>query len=462
MTFARTSPASTVVAELDAETRGEVLVDGDPGYAAAFAPFNLATVHRPEAVLVAADAADVAAAVRVARRNGRRIAVQATGHSAAPADQETILISTRRLSAVTVDPQARTATVGAGAIWQQVLDAAAPHGLAALAGSAPHVGAVGYTVGGGLGPIARTFGLAADLVRAFELVTAEGELLTVDAEHHPDLFWAVRGGGAAFGVVTSMTIDLFPLATLYGGGLWFPAEDAHPLLHTWARWSADLPETVGTSIARLNLPPLPALPEVLRGRSLVHLRFAFTGDAAEGERLLAPMRAIAAPVLDTVAQIPYAALGAVHADPVDPMPAADRGILLRELPEAAVDSFLAVTSPAVRLPFVVAELRLLGGAISRHAAVPNVAGGRDAAYGLNAIGALVPPIAEHVPGALEAVLAALMPWSTGGVMLNFAGGTGPAAAERVRVGFGAENYERLSALRAAADPAGVFAPAARW
>ncbi|RIJ70983.1 FAD-binding oxidoreductase [Nakamurella silvestris] len=454
--------AGTLLTELDAATAGQVFGPGDTGYAAAFAPFNLSTVHQPEVVVVAADAADVAAAVGIAARAGRSVAVQATGHGAAPADQETVLISTRLLDTVTVDPQARTATIGAGAIWQQVLDAAAPYGLAALAGSAPHVGAVGYTLGGGLGPVARTFGLASDHVLGFEVVTAGGEIVTVDARNRPELFWALRGGGAAFGIVTSMTIDLIPLATVFGGGLWFAAEDAPALLHTWRNWTLDLPETITTSIARLNLPPLPQLPEPLRGRAVVHLRFASVGDEAEAAAQLDRFRTIATPLMDTVGRIPYAAIGAVHADPVDPIPAADRGIGLSDLPEAAVDSFLAVTSPAARLPFLVAEIRLLGGAVARQSAVPSAVGGRDAAYGLNAIGALVPPIAEHVPGALEAVLAALTPWSSGGSLINFAGSTGAVADARIQRSFAPEVYRRLVALRAETDPAGVFAASARW
>ncbi|WP_369138670.1 FAD-binding oxidoreductase [Modestobacter versicolor] len=456
-----TTPAA-LAAELAAATTGDVLAPGDDGWTEALAGFNLATQHRPELVLVAADAADVATAVRLAARTGRRVAVQATGHGAAAAGPGTVLVSTRRLTGLSVDPRARTATLGAGVRWQQVLDAAAPHGLAALAGSAPGVGAVGYTVGGGLGPVARTFGFAADHVRSLEVVTADGELRRVDAEHEPDLFWALRGGGAAFGLVTAMTVDLFPVATLYAGGLFFSAEVARTVLHRWRDWTQDLPETVSTSVARIDLPPLPELPEPLRGREVVHVRFAFVGDAAEGERWIAPLRTAATPLLDTVGELPYAALGAVHADPVDPLPAMERGSLLAELPPAAVEAFVAVTSPAADLPVMVAELRLLGGAVARPAAVPNAVGGRSAAYALEAVGVLAPPIAALVPQALETVLSAMAPWSTGGALVNFAGGTDRVAVDRVRQAFGDETWDRMVALREATDPDGVLSPAARW
>jgi FAD/FMN-containing dehydrogenase len=460
--FRTATSSAALAAELAASTSGAVLTPGDDGFAAALATFNLATQHRPELVLVAADAADVAAAVRLAARTGRRVAVQATGHGAAAAGPGTILVSTRELTDLSIDPDRRTATLGAGVRWQQVLDAAAPHGLAALAGSSPGVGAVGYTLGGGLSPVGRTFGFAADHVRSFEVVSAAGELLSVDADSHPDLFWALRGGGAAFGLVTAMTIDLFPVRTLYAGGLFFSAEVARTVVHRWRDWTRDLPETVSTSIARLDLPPAPELPEPLRGRSVVHVRFAFVGDAAEGARLLAPVRAAATPLLDTVGELPFAALGAVHADPVDPLPAMERGSLLADLPPAAVEAFVDVTSPATGLPIMAAELRLLGGALGRPPAVANAVGGRSAAYSLLAIGVPVPPIAALVPEALETVVARLAPWSTGGALVNFAGGTDRVAVERVRQAFGAETWARLVALRAATDPDGVLSPAARW
>ncbi|NEK60037.1 FAD-binding oxidoreductase [Geodermatophilus sabuli] len=458
-----TRPLSTadLATELAARTRGEVVPGADGSALPAVTPFNLATEHRPELVLLAADAEDVAAVVGLAAAAGRRIAVQATGHGAPAAGPDTVLVSTRALDGVVVDPTARIATVGAGATWQQVLDAAAPHGLAALAGSAPGVSAVGYTVGGGLGPVARTFGLAADHVRGFQVVTADGELVDVDAAHDPDRFWALRGGGAAFGVVTRMTIDLFPVATLYAGGLWFSADVARTVLHRWREWAAGLPEAVSTSVARLELPPAPALPPPLRGRSVVHVRIAHVGDPAEGARLAEPMRTVATPLLEDLGEMPYAALGAVHADPVDPMPVAERGLLLRDLPVDAVEAFADATAPG-RSPIMMAELRLMGGAIGRPAAVPNAAGGRSAALSLHVVGVLAPPIAAVVPAAIDDVLERMAPWSTGGSLLAFAGSGGPVADARIRAAFGPEAWERLVALREATDPDAVLAPAARW
>ncbi|MGY1714137.1 FAD-binding oxidoreductase [Geodermatophilus sp. SYSU D01106] len=423
--------------------------------------FNTATVHTPDLVVRASAPGDVASAVRLARDSGRRVAVQATGHGAAPAGPGTVLVLTGDLDGVHVDPAARTATVGAGATWQQVLDAAAPHGLAPPAGSAPGVGAVGYTLGGGLGPVARTFGFAADHVRRLTVVTADGDVVEVGPDRDPERFRALRGGGAAFGLVTSMTIGLLPVARLYAGGLWFTAEVARTVLHRWREWTATLPDAVSTSVARLDLPPDPRLPEPLRGRSVVHVRVACVTGPDEGARLVAPVRAAATPLLDTVGDLPYAALGTVHADPVDPMPAAERGVLLRELTAEAVEAFVDATAPG-RSPVTMAELRLMGGAAGRAPAEPDAVGGRDAAVHLHVLGVLAPPVAAAVPGAVDGVLERMRPWWTGAALVNFAGAPGPVTDARVAAGLDAASLSRLARLRAATDPAGVLAPAARW
>ena len=461
MTLSPTLSVAELADDLRRHITGRVVGSDEPDADSAAAGFNTATRHSPDLVVLAADADDVATAVRIAAAGGRRVAVQATGHGAPATGPGTLLIRTGALDEVSVDPAARTATIGAGATWQQVLDTAAPHGLAPLAGSAPSVGAVGYTLGGGLGPVARTFGFAADHVRRLTVVTADGDLVDVDAASDPERFWALRGGGAAFGLVTSMTIDLFPLSHLYAGGLWFTAEVARTVLHRWREWTAGLPETVSTSVARLDLPPSPALPEPLRGRSVVHVRIACVTTTEEGERLVAPLRAAATPLLDTVGALPYAALGAIHADPVDPMPVVERSVLLEEFPVAAVEAFLDATAPG-RSPVMMAELRLMGGALARPPAVPNAVGGRSAAVNLHAVGVLAPQIATLVPVAVEELLARLRPWSTGASLVNFAGAPGPLADERVSAGVGAQACARLAALRAATDPAGVLAPAARW
>ncbi|MER7504785.1 FAD-binding oxidoreductase [Nonomuraea pusilla] len=449
------TPSSALDA-LRGEVAGAVLAPGEAGFEEEAAGFNLAVRHRPALIVAASRAEDVAAAVRYARAHGLPVAVQATGHGAVQAADGALLVSTRAMRDVRVDPAGRTATVAAGCAWSDVIAAAAPYGLAPLCGSATGVGVVGFTLGGGIGPISRTFGFAADHVRRITVVTGDGVTRTVDAATEPDLFWALRGGKGGFGVVTSITVDLLPLTQLYAGGLYYAAEDAAPVLHAYREWAATLPESVTTSVAMLRLPPLPELPPQLRGRFTVHLRFAHVGAAQEGEALLAPMRAVAEPVLDAVGTIPYAAVDSIHRDPVDPLPVtAEHGMLLRDLTAETVDALLAAAGPQAQVPLAMVELRQLGGALAREPKEPNAVGGRDGAFSLLVLGAPVPELMETaVPAAVRAVADAAAPWWTGGALLNFQGGE--LAPQRVARAWPEETLARLARLRDVYDPADLF------
>ncbi|MCK0115667.1 FAD-binding oxidoreductase [Isoptericola sp. S6320L] len=437
---------------------GEVRTPGRAGYAETLPGFDLAVAQRPALVVQAATADDVARTVRGAAAHQLGVGVRATGHGAPATGPRDVLLDTSRLDRLEIDPQARTATVGAGVTWQAVLDAGAPHGLGGLCGSSPHVGVVGYTLGGGLGPLARTFGFAADHVRSLDVVTPAGEALTVTPTRHPELFWALRGGGGAFGVVTAMTFSLFPLRTVRAGALWFDVTDAAAVLHRWRELTTDLPDEVSTSVARLNLPPLPDLPAPLRGRAVLTVRYARHG--AGPDTLVDELRTVAAPLLDTVGDLPYARLGEIHADPQDPLPVVERGRTLTTLPAAAVDALLDAV-PAGS-PVLMAEVRLLGGAVARPPAVPNAVGGRDAAYSLFVVALGGPDRPAEAERGVRQVDAALAPWSTGGSLLNFAGKREPASSARVRTAYGAQTYDRLLRLRRRSDPRGVLDPSARW
>jgi FAD/FMN-containing dehydrogenase len=441
------------VADLELSVTGPVLVPGDPGLAAELAAFNTAHAPEPAVVVGATCSEDVAAAVRWASARGLSVAVQATGHGLVETLSGAVLITTRRMSDVTVDPVTRSARVGAGVVWRQVIDTAAPHGLAPLAGSSSGVGVVGYTLGGGVGPLGRRYGFAADHVRRARLVTPDGEIRDVDHRSDPELFWALRGGKGSFGIVTELEFGLVPVTGLHGGGLFFPGSAARDVLHAYRGWVATLPEETTTSVAILRLPPLPALPEVLRGRTVVHLRFAHLGPADDGAALLAPMRAVAPALIDTVADLPFAAADAIHMDPTDPLPAHERGTLLRELPAAAVDELLAAAGPEVELPLAIVELRHLGGALGRPAPVPNAVTGREAAFSCLVIGPMAAPVAGIVPGVVASVVDRLAPWSTGGSLLNFVGGRG---AQQVAGLWGADDRARLLAVKRRLDPAGVL------
>ncbi|WP_433383503.1 FAD-binding oxidoreductase [Actinoplanes sp. CA-142083] len=442
--------------EIDALRRrltGKITIKGDDAYAGLTAAFNLAVTASPAVIVEARDAQDVAEAVRFASAEGLAVAVQATGHGLAESLDGALLVHTGRLDECVVHPEERWARVGAGVRWQQVLDAAAPHGLAALSGSAPGVGVVGYTTGGGLGPVGRSFGWASDRVRAIELVTGDGVLRRVTAQDEPDLFWAVRGGKGALGIVTALEFDLIAQPTLYAGALYFDGADTAAVVHAWRDWSATLPIEATTSLALLQLPALPGIPEPLAGKFSVAVRFAWTGALPDGESALAPMREIAKPVIDAVQTIPYAAIGMIHNDPTDPMPVHEGAELLHDLPTEAVDALLAVAGPAAGSPQVIVELRHLGGALAEPPTYPSALCHRDAAFSLITIGVLAPPIADAVASHAGRVSEAMAPWTTGGVLPNLAAGVGE---ERIARSYDPETLARLLALAEQYDPANVL------
>ncbi|WP_430331498.1 FAD-binding oxidoreductase [Rhodococcus sp. ACT016] len=444
----------TDIDNLKGAVLGPVFLPDEPGYATEVFAWNVAVTPTPGVVVGATCAADVAAVVRWAGQRGLAVGVQATGHGVLPTSDDTVLISTKRMGEVAVDASSATARVGAGVKWRQVIDAAAPHGLGVVCGSSTAVGVVGFTVGGGVGPLSRTYGFGADNVRRIEVVTADGVVRSVDAEHDPDLFWALRGGKGNFGIVTAIEVGLIALPTLFGGGIFFAAEHTADVLDAYRRWARALPEEMTTSVALLRLPPDPGLPEPLRGRFVVHLRVAYVGPADVGVRLLEPMRAVAPAILDTVGEMPFSAVDAIHQDPVDPMPSCERGALLRELTAETIEALLDVAGPQCDVPLAMVEIRQLGGALDRMPEVPNAAGGRGAAFSLFVIAPLLPELADIAPGLVDAVVASVASSTADGAFVNFLGRASTPAD--VLGAWAPEDRERLLRIKHLHDPTNVF------
>jgi len=436
---------NSAVDRLVGRVRGEVLLPGDPGYEAELAGFNEIARHRPRLIVAAMHPDDVVAAVRFAGERGLAVGVQGTGHGIAAPDEHALLISTRRMNTVAVDPLSRTARVEAGAQWHQVIAAATGHDLAPLNGSSPLVGVVGYTLGGGLGPLGRQYGYAADHVTRFRIVTADGRHRTVTPEADADLFWAVRGGKGNFGVVTDLEFRLVPVHRLYGGGLYFPGELAAPLLRTWRDWTRRVPESMTSSVALLRLPGLPGVPGHPAGRLAVHVRIAFTGPAEEGERLVRPLRAVGAALADTVGEMPYTDVADIHQDPTEPLPYHERNIVLRDLDDTALERLLEVAGPDAECTEPMVEVRQLGGALSRPPAVPNAVGNRDGAFTLSTL---------SLPGSPDRVLAPLSGWGTGRRYLNFL--AGPDTADAAADCYDEQTHARLVRLKDRYDPDNLF------
>ena len=298
--------------------------------------------------------------------------------------------------------------------------------------------------------MARTFGLAADRVRSFDVVTGDGVLRRVTPTEHPDLFFALRGGKGTAGIVTAVEFDLVRLSSFYGGAVYFDGADAAAVIDRWRGWSAHLPEQATTSFVLFRLPPIPEVPPPLAGRLTLGVRFAWTGDPSEGARLLDEIRAVAPVILDDAAVKPYTAIDSVHADPVDPLSVIDPAILLTDFPAEAADRMLEVVGPGSDSTLVMVEVRQLGGAYAREGRHPAAFDHRAARYSL-----LVVAMAED-PGArprTENLFAALTSWDTGGIWPNFGPVHDVTSAQRA---YGAQTLDRLAAVTRKYDPHGVL------
>ncbi|MET7280370.1 FAD-binding oxidoreductase [Kribbella sp. NPDC005582] len=430
---------------------GPVLTASDEGFAAELAGFKTNVQHRPDVVVGIISAADAAAVVAVANETGTPVHVLATGHGLPAPVTEGIVITTSRLKGLTVDPATKTAHIEAGCRWGEVIAAAAEHGLAPIAGASGTVGCVGLVLGGGYGPLVRTYGVASDWVRGFELVTGTGELVTANATEHPDLFWALRGGKGGFGVVTSVDVELVELSTLYGGSIFFGTSEIESVFRTWVDWTTTLPETATTSAVILRLPPLEFIPEPLRGQTVLNVRFAYVGRPEEGAELLAPIRAAGSVLIDAVAEMPAAEIARIHNDPTEPTLSWDRGVLLGELDAGFADAFLGAVGPDQQVPLVAVEVRHLGGAASRDVPEGSAVGGRGGAYSLFMVGAPDPSLHEAVlPAVAERVLGGVQKWTSAENAVNLADGFAlPGSYEAC---WPAETLTRLGEVRATYDP----------
>ncbi|MET8117779.1 FAD-binding oxidoreductase [Micromonospora sp. NPDC005189] len=429
----------------------------DAGFVAECATYNLLNPLRPALVVGASCVADVQAAVRFAGNHGMPVAVSATGHQVRQPAAGAVLITLRRMTGATVDVVRRMARIEGGTRWQDVVDTAAAHGLAPVNGSSMTVGAVGYLLGGGLSPtLGRTRGYGADTVRAVEIVTADGQVRRVTAHCEPDLFFAVRGGKGNFGVVTAVEADLFEVRRLYGGAIYFAGEHAADVLHTWRDWAVGLPIEMTTSVAVQRLPPVPDLPEPIRGAFVVAVRVAYLGQSTEGESLVAKMRAAAPVLLDEVTDMPYAQVGRIHSDPVDPLPYVDRTTGLRALPPEAVDALLDVVGPNADCPLASVELRALGGALDHQAEVPNAVSSRGLPFVLFGFGVGPAEQAASLGAHLAKVIEAMQPWADERTVPNFLSADEATTPAAVRTVYGADLYDRLTRIKARWDPANMF------
>ncbi|AYG04609.1 FAD-binding oxidoreductase [Gryllotalpicola protaetiae] len=425
---------------------GPVLIPGDDGYAEELAGFNLTVTHYPKVIVGAAIDDDVRAAIEYARVEGLKIGVLATGHGSM-SPHGGLLISTRRMTELTVDANTQTVRVGAGVRWGEVIETLSGAGLAPLNGSSPLVGVVGYTLGGGIGPLGRLHGYASDHVLEMQVVTPDGRMRTVSPQLHSELHSGILGGKDSFGIVTSMKFRVFPHSRFFGGGLYFSGEHAHAVVDGWSRWLLRAPDEVSTSIAFLRLPDLPSVPEHVRGRFAVHLRAAHFGSRSAGETMARELRQLAPSTFDSLGERPYSEIARVHDDGTEPMPYLESNIMLRAFDAKAAMTLLRITGPASTSAEIMVELRHLGGALNRPPAHPSLVSNRDAAFNLSVL-------SHPESSGSDRLFREMAPWATGTRYLNFLGGAG--ASSRLASAYDAADLERLRRLKAQYDPDQLF------
>jgi FAD binding domain/Berberine and berberine like len=440
-------------AKLGAAIDGEIHRPGEPGWDVARSAWNLAVDQHPDLVAMPAGPNDVVLLVDAARRTGLQVAVQGTGHSAAGYEDlsRTMLIRTMRMREVEVDPDLRIARVAAGALWGDVVGPARDHGLFALQGSSHDVGVVGYSLGGGVSFLSRKHGLASERIRAAEIVTADGRLRRVDASEGGDLFWALRGGGGNYGVVTALEIELLDLRELYAGTLFFPFERAREILQAWREWTGSVPREMSSIGRLLQFPPLPEIPEPMRGNSFVAVESFWLGAEQQGRRLLEPLRALG-PRLDTVTMIDAVGMLEVHMDPPGPVPGLTDHLMLRELTAEALDALVDAAGPGSGSPLLSFEIRHLGGALAERPEGAGALGSLDGEFATFAVGVRPDPDAEPpIREAFARTRAALAPVAADSLYVNFV--EEPIEASPL---YGSEQLARLRRIRRDYDPDGLF------
>jgi hypothetical protein len=435
---------------------------GETGYQEATGSWNLAACVQPEQVAVVRSVPEVVEALSQARRAHRLVRMMATGHGATAQAPFThsLLLRTEFTADVVVDSARRTARIPAGASWDAVVTASAAHDLVAMHGSCGTVGAVGYLLRGGVSFYGRRFGLAANSIRSITLVLADGQVTVTDDDRDPDLFWALRGGGGGFGVVTEVEIDLHPMSAVVTGTTFWDARDAEAVARHWGRWSDDAPLNISTSLRFLNIPAGERVPPILTGRQIVALdgavAIATPAEREQGERtaadLLEPLRALVAPLADTWHVGHPRELLQTHLDPHDPLPYAGNHTLVRDLGDEGIARFVAAAGPGSNTSLTAAELRQLGGAFAQ----PDPGGGAlnsiDAHFAHLAIGATSGPATmERVRSDLRQVAAALGPWTTGMTVPSVV-----ESYDAVQRSFDDETVRAVDTVRRTVDPVGLF------
>ena len=420
---ARDIIGEATLGELESTLLGALVRPGDPDYDQARAVWNAAHDRRPALIIRCAGTADVIRAVQFARSEGLPVAVRGGAHSVAgfSTSDGGVVIDTSPMKGIRVDPAGRRAVAQPGLTWSEFDHETQAFGLAVTGGLVSSTGIAGFTLGGGIGWLLRKYGLTCDNLLSADVVTADGQLVTASEHEHPDLFWALRGGGGNFGVVTSLEYRLHPVGPqVFAGPVFYAAADAAEVLRGWRDLTASMPDELTTLANILVAPPVPFLPEAVHGQMVIGVLGVYAGPVEDGANAAQPLRALAEPIADLMGPMPYTVIQSL----LDPLWQAGAqnyfsGVMLDQLADETIETLLAQHA-AGRAPVRELHLHQGGGAMAKTPAGGTAFAHRDAAYILNII-ARSPDrqgFEEHV-GWARATHKAMDPWSTGGGYVNF-------------------------------------------
>jgi FAD/FMN-containing dehydrogenase len=434
---------------------GTVITPEDERYDTARSVWNGTVDARPALIAQCRVAEDIVAAVNLVRAAGCSLSVRAGGHSVAGFStcDDGVVIDLSHMRAVTVDADARTASVEPGATWADFDAATAVHGLATTGGLISTTGVAGLTLGGGIGWLQRKHGLSCDNLIAAEVVTAAGDVVQTSSTERPELLWGLRGGGGNFGVVTKFVFSLHPVSTVLGGLMLFPLDRGKPVLKAFRDWAADLPDEASMLAAVITAPPEPFVPSELTGQKVVAILGCWCGDLNAGTAALDVMRRMG-PSVDLFGPMPYSALqGMLDGGAQHGLRNYFRGGYIADLDDEVIDVAL---EHGARMPSPMSQIHFhqMGGAVGRVAPDASAFSGRAAGYTYNVISTWTEPgeDAHHIEANRE-LAAALAPLSGIGAYVNF---LSDAGGDRVRAAYGDALYDRLARLKREYDPANLF------
>jgi len=434
--------------------RGEVILPGDPDFEAARKVWNGSYDCYPAIIVRCADAEDVRAAIAFAREQDLAVSVRSGGHSmvAYGTNNGGIVIDLSAMKAIHVDPVQRIARLEPGLTWGEVANTLQPYGLALTSGDTATVGVGGLLLGGGIGWMVRKYGLTLDHLRAVELVTAEGKFIRASADEHAELFWGLRGGGGNFGVATAFEVNLDPVGIVLGGAVFYDMTEAEGILQEYARYAAAAPDELTTMAFLMAAPPAPFIPPSKQGAPVVVIFLCYTGDIAQGEQVVAPLRKLGTVIADVISPIPYPVMFTFTEEAAKPgLPQYIRSLFAHHLGEEAIRT-LVTNASGVISPETMVQIRILGGAMSRVAVDATAFAHRDKQVLLSVIDTgLRPGNNEHLNGAKQ-LWQALSPYAEG-VYVNFLMEEGE---QRVHQAYPPATYARLITLKKRYDPTNVF------